>query len=65
MTDFSRYTARQRVVQYRERARFAIERAAGNPLIRDSYLDLASSWNSLAEAVELELEHQSAAVAAR
>ncbi len=65
MTDFSRYTARQRVVQYRERARIAIERAAGNPLIRDSYLDLASSWNSLAEAVELELEHQSVAVAAR
>jgi hypothetical protein len=57
MTDFSRYTARQRVVQYRERARFAIEHAAANVPLRNSYLELASSWNSLAEAVELELGH--------
>ena len=61
MTDFSRYTAGQRVVQYRQRARIAIEHAASNALLRNSYLDLASSWNSLAEAVELELGHLPAA----
>lgn len=54
MTDFSRFSLKQRVVQYRERARIAIDRAARQPEIREAYLDLARSWNALAEALERE-----------
>jgi hypothetical protein len=56
MTDISHYTPQQRIVHYRERARVAIDRAASEPQTRSGYLDLARSWNALAEALELELE---------
>jgi hypothetical protein len=55
MRDISQYTPQQRIVHYRERARVAIERAAREPQTRSGYLDLARSWNTLAEALELEL----------
>ena len=54
MTDFSQFTLEQRVIQYRERARIAIDRASGHPEIRQGFLDLARSWNALAEALESE-----------
>jgi hypothetical protein len=57
MTDLSRLTPQQRIIQYRERARFAIERAARNPQIRQGCLELAQSWNALAEALESEFGH--------
>jgi hypothetical protein len=54
MTDLSRLTPQQRIVQYRESARLAIQRASKHPEIRDSYLNLARSWNALADALESE-----------
>ena len=57
MDNFSQLTPQQRLIQYRERACFAIERAARHPDTRGSYLDIARSWNALAEALELELDH--------
>jgi len=56
MPDFAGFTLRERVTHYRARARHAIERAARDPQTRERYLDLAKSWNALAEAVERELE---------
>jgi len=55
MSDLSRLSHEQRLIQYRERARFAIASAVRRPEIRDSYLDLARSWNALADALEQEL----------
>ncbi len=54
MTDLSRFPLELRLVQYRERARIAIDRAAHHPEARQGYLDLARSWNALAEALERE-----------
>ena len=54
MTELSRLTVEQRIVQYRERARFAIDTAARRPDGRESYLELARSWNALAEALAFE-----------
>jgi len=54
MTELSRLTVEQRIVQYRERARFAIDTAARRPDGRESYLELARSWNDLAEALAFE-----------
>ena len=55
MTDLSRLSVEQRITQYRERARFAIDTASRRPDGRECYLDLARSWNDLAEALEFEL----------
>ena len=55
MSDISQCTPQERIRHYRERARIAIDRAAREPHIRNGYLDLARSWNALAEALELEL----------
>jgi hypothetical protein len=55
MTELSRLTLQQRIVHYRERARFAIDTAARRQDGRESFLELARSWNDLAEALEFEL----------
>jgi hypothetical protein len=55
MTDFSRFPPPQRVIQYRERARMAIDRASRTSEMRQGFLDLARSWNTLADALEREL----------
>ena len=55
MSDISQYTPQQRIMHYRERARVAIERAGREPQTRNGYLDLARSWNALADALEVEL----------
>jgi hypothetical protein len=55
MTDFTQFTPPERVTHYRARARHAIDRAAREPQARQHYLDLAKSWNALAEALEREL----------
>jgi hypothetical protein len=55
MTELSRLTVEQRITQYRERARFAIDTAARRQDGRECYLELARSWNDLAEALEFEL----------
>lgn len=55
MTDFSRFPPPQRIVQYRERARAAIDHASRSPEMRQGFLDLARSWNTLADALEREL----------
>jgi hypothetical protein len=61
MSDLSRLPPQQRLIQYRERARFAIASAARRPEIRDNYLDIARSWNALADALEHELAAAGAA----
>ncbi len=55
MTELSRLTLEQRIIQYRERARFAIDTAARRQDGREGFLELARSWNDLAEALEFEL----------
>jgi hypothetical protein len=55
MSRLSDLAPQERLIQYRERARFAIASAARRPEIRDGYLDLARSWNALADALEHEL----------
>lgn len=55
MTELSRLTVEQRIIQYRERARFAIDTAARRQDGREWLLELARSWNDLAEALEFEL----------
>lgn len=54
MTNLSRLTLQQRIVEYRERARFAIDSASRRQDGRESFLELARSWNDLAEALEFE-----------
>jgi hypothetical protein len=54
MTEISRLTVEQRITHYRERARIAIDTAARRADGRESYLELARSWNDLAEALEFE-----------
>ncbi len=52
MSNLSRLSPQQRISHYRELASIAIDRASAKAEMRADYLDLARSWNALADHVE-------------